>query len=64
MYRLLKMYNYSATRYIKLEIYKIEDVQAGNVQNWICITILVPDVQTIHNQMYKKKFVETYQHGI
>ena len=49
MYRLLKIYNHSATGCTKLEMYKIGNIQAGNVQNWKCTTTLLPDVQTVHN---------------
>ena len=59
------MYNHNATEYTKLEIYKIKDVQTGDVQKLEmynhsstgCINYIEPDVQ-------KEKFVETYQHGI
>ena len=46
------MYNHGATGCTKLEMYKIGDVQAENIQNWKCTTTLLSDVQNVHNRMY------------
>ena len=39
------MYDHTVTGCTKLKIYKIGDIQTGDVQNWKCITTLLPDVQ-------------------
>ena len=49
--------------YRKLEMYKFEDVQTGDVQNLEMYNHVLPDVQARATGC-KKKFVETYQYGI